>query len=161
MFLCLTWTIKGRSACPFVALPNRLFVFPTQSTAVTERVKQRWTPKFLKSILQDRSSKLENGDAIYRQLERNFNVDILKGKLKEIIDHSFWFAAFPKFRSHFAVFRPSFPRPLSLGLVRNSYSRPENLRKPPRHISDFFIYCFVWQIFKVNFWIRGTIFNSR
>ena len=155
MSLCLTWTIKGRSACPFVALPNRLFVFPTQSTAVTERVKHRWTPKFLKSILQDRSSKLENGDAICRQLGRNFNVDILKGKLKEIIDHNF------AKRRHFAVFRPSFPRPLSLDLVRNSKRRLENLRKPPRHISYFFIYCFVYQIFKVNFWIRGTIFNSR
>ena len=126
MSLCLTWTIKGRSACPFVALPNRLFVFPTQSTAVTERVKHRWTPKFLKSILQDRSSKLENGDAIYRQLERNFNVDILKGKLKEIIDHNF-----AKLSPPFCCFRPSFPRPLSLGLVRNSKRRLENLGNLP------------------------------
>ena len=161
MLLRLTWTIKGRSVCPIVALPNRLFVFPSQSTAVTERVKHRWTPKFLKSILQDRSSKLENGDAIYRQLERNFNVDILKGKLKEIIDHNFDLPLSPSFRRHFDVFRPSFPRSLSLDLVRNSNRRQENLRKPPRHISDFFIYSYVYQIFKVNFWIRGTIFNSR
>ena len=125
MFLSPTWTIKWRSACPFVALPNRLFVFSTQSTAVTERVKHRWTPKFLKSILQDRSSKLENGDAIYRQLERNFNVDILKGKLKEIIDHNFDLPLSPSFRRHFDVFRPSFPRPLSLGLVRNSNRRQD------------------------------------
>ena len=155
MSLCLTWTIKGRSACPFVALPNRLFVFPTQSTAVTERVKQRWTPKFLKSILQDRSSKLENGDAIYRQLERNFNVDILKGKLKEIIDHNF-----AKLSPPFCCFPSQFP---STSLSRPGKEQQETTgkpRKPPRHISDFFIYCFVYQIFKVNFWIRGTIFNS-
>ena len=120
MFLCLTWTIKGRSACPFVALPNRLFVFPTKSTAVTEDVKHRWTPKFLKSILQDRSSKLENGDAIYRQLERNFNVDILKGNSKRLL-----ITISPSFRRHFVVFCPSFPRPLSLGLVRNSKRRLE------------------------------------
>ena len=161
MLLCLTWTIKGRSACPFVTLPKRLFVFSTQSTPVTERVKHRWTPKFLKSILQDRSSKLENGDAIYRQLETNFNVDILKGKLKEIISQ-FWFATKPKLSPPFCCFPSQFPlTSLSLGLVRNSNRRQENLQKPPRHISDFFIYCYDYQIFKVNFWIRGTIFNSR
>ena len=137
MFLCLTWTIKGRSVPPFVTLPNRLFVFSTQSTAVTECVKHRWTPKFLKSILQDRSSKLENGDAIYRQLERNFNVDIFKWLLITRV-------LFCPFLRHFAVFGPSFPRPR--GLVRNSNKRPENLRKPLRHISDFFIYCYVYQI---------------
>ena len=161
MFLCLTWTIKGRSACPFVTLSNRLFVFSTQSTAVTERVKHRWTPKFLKSILQDRSSKLENGDAIYRQLERNFNVDILKGKLKEIIDHNFWFDAFAKLSPPFWSFPSQFS---STSLSRPGKEQQETTgkpRKPPRHISDFFIYCFVYQIFKVNFWIRGTIFNSR
>ena len=160
MLLCLTWTIKGRSACPFVALPNRLFVFPTQSTAVTERVKQRWTPKFLKSILQDRSSKLENGDAIYRQLERNFNVDILKRKLKETYWSQVWFAAFAKLSPPFCSFLSQFPS-TSLSRPGKEQQRQENLWKPPRHISDFFIYCYVYQIFKVNFWIRGTIFNSR
>ena len=138
MLLCLTWTIKGRSACPFVALPNRLFVFPTQSTAVTERVKHRWTPKFLKSILQDRSSKLENGDAIYRQLERNFNVDILKGKLKEIVDHNFDLPLSPSFRGHFDVFRPSLPRPLSLGLVRNSQGTATDDRKTSGNLPAIF-----------------------
>ena len=147
MLLCLTWTIKGRSACPFVALPNRLFVFPTQSTAVTERVKHRWTPKFLKSILQDRSSKLENGDAIYRQLERNFNVDILKGKLKEIIDHNFWFDAFAKLSPPFWSFPSQFS---STSLSRTGKEQQKTTGKPPETTAPYFRFLYLL-LFLPNF----------
>lgn len=154
MFLCLTWTIKGRSAPPFVTLPNRLFVFSTQSTAVTECVKHRWTPKFLKSILQDRSSKLENGDAIYRQLERNFNVDIFKWLLITRV-------LFCPFLRHFAVFGPSFPRPLSR---RPGKEQQQTTGKPPETSPPYFRFLYLLLClpnFKANFWIRGTILNSR
>ena len=135
MLLCLTWTIKGRSACPFVELPNRLFVFPPQSTAVTERVKHSWTPKFLKSILQDRSSKLENGDAIYRMLERNFGVDILKGKLKEIIDQNF-----AKLSPPFCCFSSQFP---STSLSRPGKEQQQTTGKPPETSRPYFRFLYL------------------
>lgn len=160
MFLCLTWTIKGRSACPVVAFPNRLFVFPPQSTAVTERVKHRWTPKFLKSILQERSSKFENGDAIYRQLERNFNVDIFKKEKENSKRLLITRVLFLPLSPPYCCFQSQFPLDLSLeGLVRNRQETSGNL--PAIFQISSFIYCYVYQVFKVNFWIRGTIFNSR
>lgn len=83
-----TWMIKGRSSCFVVEIPEKssrvfvsmLIVLIGLSNVFSTLVKHRWTPSFLRRSLQERSCTFANGDAMYRQFERNFNDDIFKRK---------------------------------------------------------------------------------